>query len=199
MKPLKQHRKDQADEIALTFDETKNPWQTIASRQKYDNDWISVREDTVIRPDGEQGVYGVVHFKNIAIGILAVEDGFIYLVGQYRYPLERYSWEIPEGGCAAGEDPLAAAQRELEEETGLRAASWEKLGEAHLSNSVSDELAIWFLATGLTQGAHKPEGTEQLNIRRVAVTEALEMALTGKITDALSLVALLHYQTSREK
>jgi 8-oxo-dGTP pyrophosphatase MutT (NUDIX family) len=199
MKPLKQHRKDQAGEIALTFDETKNPWQTIASRQKYDNDWISVREDTVIRPDGEQGVYGVVHFKNIAIGILAIEDDFIYLVGQYRYPLERYSWEIPEGGCAAGEDPLAAAQRELEEETGLRAASWERLGEAHLSNSVSDELAIWFLATGLTQGEYKPEGTEQLKIRRVAVTEVLEMALTGKITDALSLVALLHYQTSREK
>jgi 8-oxo-dGTP pyrophosphatase MutT (NUDIX family) len=199
MKPLKQHRKYQVGEIALTFDETKSPWQTIASKQKYDNDWISVREDTVIRPDGEQGIYGVVHFKNIAIGILAIEDGFIYLVGQYRYPLERYSWEIPEGGCAAGEDPLAAAQRELEEETGLRAASWERLGEAHLSNSVSDELAIWFLATGLTQGEHKPEGTEQLKIRRVAFTEVLEMALTGKITDALSLMALLHYQTRREK
>ena len=199
MKPLKQHRKYQAGEIALTFDETKSPWQTIASRQKYDNDWISVREDTVIRPDGAQGIYGVVHFKHVAIGILAIEDGFIYLVGQYRYPLERYSWEIPEGGCAAGEDPLAAAQRELEEETGLRAASWERLGEAHLSNSVSDELAIWFLATGLTQGEHKPEGTEQLKIHRMAFAEALEMALTGEITDALSLVALLHYQTRREK
>lgn len=183
----------------MTFDETKSPWQTIASRQVYDNAWINVREDSVIRPDGEQGIYGVVHFKHIAIGILAVADDFIYLVGQYRYPLERYSWEIPEGGCTEGEDPLDAARRELEEETGLRAASWERLGEAHLSNSVSDELAIWFLATGLTQGAHKPEGTEQLRVRRVAFIKALEMALTGEITDALSLVALMRYQIKREK
>lgn len=181
----------------MTFDETKSPWHTIASSEMYDNAWINVREDSVIRPDGEQGIYGVVHFKNIAIGILAIEGDFIYLVGQYRYPLERYSWEIPEGGCSEGEDPLRAAQRELEEETGLRAASWERMGEAHLSNSVSDELAIWFLATGLTQGEHRPEGTEQLNIRRVAFTEAMEMALTGGITDALSLLAIMQYQIKR--
>ena len=120
-------------------DETKNPWTTVSTRSVYDNSRISVREDAVIRPDGERGIYGVVHFKNIAIGVLAVEDDFIYLVGQYRYPLERYSWEIPEGGCAEGEDPLDAARRELEEETGLRARNWRKLGAAHLSNSVSDE------------------------------------------------------------
>lgn len=178
----------------MTFDETKSPWQRRASRQTYDNAWINVREDSVIRPDGEQGIYGVVHFKNIAIGILAIEDDFIYLVGQYRYPLQQYSWEIPEGGCPESEDPLHAAQRELEEETGLRAASWEKLGEAHLSNSVSDELAIWFLATELTQGEHKPDGTEQLCIRRVAFPEALEMAMRGGITDALSLLAMMQYQ-----
>jgi 8-oxo-dGTP pyrophosphatase MutT (NUDIX family) len=181
----------------VAFDETKSPWQTLSTRQMYDNAWISVREDSVIRPDGKQGIYGVVHFKNIAIGILALEGDFIYLVGQYRYPLEQYSWEIPEGGCQEGEDPLGAAQRELEEETGLRATVWEKMGEAHLSNSVSDELAIWFLATGLTQGEHKPEGTEQLNIRRVRFQEALEMALTGGITDALSLLAIIQYQTKR--
>lgn len=181
----------------MTFDETKSPWQTLSTREMYDNAWISVREDTVIRPDGKQGIYGVVHFKNIAIGILTLEDDFIYLVGQYRYPLNQYSWEIPEGGCQEGEDPLDAAQRELEEETGLRAASWEKMGEAHLSNSVSDELAIWFLATELTQGEHKPEGTEQLKIRRVRFHEALEMALTGGITDALSLLAIMQYQTER--
>jgi 8-oxo-dGTP pyrophosphatase MutT (NUDIX family) len=178
----------------VTDDETKNPWQTLASRQMYDNPWINVREDSVIRPDGVQGIYGVVHFKNIAIGILALDDDYIYLVGQYRYPLEQYSWEIPEGGCPEGEDPLDAAQRELEEETGLRAEVWEKLGEAHLSNSVSDELAIWFLATGLTQGEHRPEGTEKLKIRRLAFGEALDMALTGEITDALSLLAIMQYQ-----
>lgn len=178
----------------MTFDETKSPWRTLASREVYDNAWISVREDAVVRPDGEQGIYGVVHFKNIAIGILAIEDEFIYLVGQYRYPLDRYSWEIPEGGCGEGEDPLAAAQRELEEETGLRAANWEKMGEAHLSNSVSDELAIWFLATGLTQGEHKPEGTEQLKVRRVTFQEASAMASSGEMTDALSLLAIMQFQ-----
>lgn len=178
----------------MTFDETKSPWRTLSSRKVYDNAWISVREDAVVRPDGEGGIYGVVHFKNIAIGILAIEDDSIYLVGQYRYPLNRYSWEIPEGGCGEGEDPLDAARRELEEETGLHAANWEKMGEAHLSNSVSDEHAIWFLATGLTQGKHSPEGTEQLKVRRVSFQEASAMVLRGEITDALSLLAIMQYQ-----
>jgi 8-oxo-dGTP pyrophosphatase MutT (NUDIX family) len=180
-------------------DETqKNPWRTLSSSVVYDNDWIRVREDRVVRPDGESGIYGVVHFKNKAIGILAVEDDFIYLVGQYRYPLEAYSWEIPEGGCAEGEDPLAAARRELEEETGLRARHWSKLGEAHLSNSVSDEHAVWYLATGLTVGEHRPEGTEQLQIRRVRFAEALRMAFAGEITDSLSLLAIMHYRIEQD-
>ncbi|HUQ30468.1 MAG TPA: NUDIX hydrolase [Pyrinomonadaceae bacterium] len=178
----------------MTFDETRNPWRELASREVYDNPWINVREDAVIRPDGEPGIYGVVHFKNLAIGILAIEGDYIYLVGQYRYPLNKYSWEIPEGGCPEGEEPIEAARRELEEETGLRAERWEKMGEAHLSNSVTDELAVWFLATGLTQGKHSPEGTEQLKVRRVTFQEAREMALNGEITDALSLLAIMQYQ-----
>lgn len=179
-------------------DETKNPWTVVSTRKVYENNWISVREDAVIQPDGERGIYGVVHFRNIAVGVLAVEDDFVYLVGQYRYPLEQYSWEIPEGGCGEGEDPLGAAQRELEEETGLRARHWRKLGEAHLSNSVSDELAIWFVATGLTQGEHRPEGTEQLVVRRVPFAEALRMAMSGEISDAISQLAIMGFRLLKE-
>jgi 8-oxo-dGTP pyrophosphatase MutT (NUDIX family) len=178
----------------MPFDETSNPWRKTSSREVYDNPWIRVREDEVVRPDGEPGIYGVVHFKNIAVGVLAVEGDELYLVGQYRYPLERYSWEIPEGGCPEGEDPLEAARRELEEETGLCARRWEKMGEAHLSNSATDERAVWYLATELTHGEPRPDGTEQLEIRRVKIQEALRMALSGEITDALSLLAVMQYQ-----
>jgi len=137
-----------------------NSWWTHHSREVYENDWILVREDAVTRPDGNPGIYGVVHFKNRAIGIVPVDDeGRIHLVGQYRYPLNRYSWEIPEGGCPNDEKPLAAAQRELLEETGLVAKEWRLLGTAHLSNSITDEEAFCFLATGLTQRAARPEGT----------------------------------------
>lgn len=181
----------------MELDETANPWRTLSSEPIYENAWISVREDKVVRPDGERGIYGVVHFKNTAIGILAVEDDSIYLVGQYRYPLNKYSWEIPEGGGAEGEDILQAAQRELAEETGLRAATWEQLGEAYLSNSVSDERAVWFLATNLTQGECQPEGTERLSVRRVPLGAAMRMMLAGEITDALSLVALMNLQLKR--
>ena len=177
----------------MTSDATENPWRTLSSRLVYDNPWISVREDEVVRPDGEPGIYGVVHYKNVAIGVLAIEEEHVYLVGQYRYPLERYSWEIPEGGCPEGEEPLRAAQRELREETGLEATRWRMLGEAHLSNSVSDEYAVWFLATGLARGEARPEGTENLEVRRVPLREALGMALDGGITDALSVLALTSY------
>ncbi len=178
----------------MSFDESHNPWRTVTSREVYDNPWIRVREDDVVRPDGEPGIYGVVHFKNTAVGVLAIEEDHIYLVGQYRYTLNRYSWEIPEGGCPEGEEPLAAGQRELEEETGLHAAHWQKLGEAYLSNSVSDELAVWFLATELAAGEHRPEGTEQLQARRVPFGEAVRMVFAGEITDALSSLAIMNYQ-----
>ncbi len=178
----------------MSLDESHNPWRTVSSREVYDNPWIRVREDEVVRPDGEPGIYGVVHFKNAAVGVVAIEEDHIYLVGQYRYTLNRYSWEIPEGGCPEGEEPLAAGQRELEEETGLRAGRWRKLGEAHLSNSVSDEWAIWFLATELAAGEYRPEGTEQLQVRRVPFGEALRMARAGEITDALSLLAIMNYE-----
>jgi 8-oxo-dGTP pyrophosphatase MutT (NUDIX family) len=177
----------------MSAEDFDNPWETVSTRVVYDNPWIRVREDEVVRPDGLPGIYGVVHFKNVAVGVLAVEDGMLYLVGQYRYPLECYSWEIPEGGCPEGDDPLEAARRELAEETGLRARRWTKMGEAHLSNSVSDELAVWFLAEGLEQGERRPEGTEKLQVRRVSLKEAREMVDRGEITDSLSLLAIQQF------
>ncbi len=171
-----------------------NPWRTLDKKFIYENPWIHVREDQVIRPDGESGIYGVVTYKNKAIGVLPIdEDGMVHLVGQYRYPLDLYSWEIPEGGCPVDEDPLEAAKRELKEETGLEASSWLRLGTAFLSNSVSNEEAIWYLATGLTKGEASPEGTEELVCRSMPVAEALEMVARGEITDALSVLAINSY------
>jgi 8-oxo-dGTP pyrophosphatase MutT (NUDIX family) len=179
-------------------DRFSNPWRTLKTRVVYDNPWIRVREDDVIRPDGQPGIYGVVHYKNRAIGVLPIDDeGYTWLVGQYRYTLDSYSWEIPEGGGAEGEDPLEAAKRELREETGLEARSWRTLATAHLSNSVSDEDAIIFLATDLIPGEAEPEGTEKLELMRVKFDEALRMALDGEITDSMSVIAILRYALER--
>lgn len=176
----------------------ENPWETLDQRLVYENPWIKVREDKVIRPDGEPGIYGVVHYKNKAIGILPIDDeGCVLLVGQYRYPIEIYTWEIPEGGCPDGEEPLEAAKRELLEETGMTARNWEVLGTSHLSNSVSNEEAIWFLATDLTEGNPNPDGTEELAYRRVHFDAALTMVLSGEITDALSVLAINSYAVRR--
>ena len=170
-----------------------NPWTTLGRRPIYENPWISVREDQVLRPDGRPGIYGVVHFKNKAIGVLPVdEDGHVWLVGQHRYPLDAYSWEIPEGGGPEGEAPEETARRELREETGLVAGRIEFLGRSHLSNSVSDEVAYLFRATELTRGESEPEGTERLQVRRFDWPTAWSMLQDGRITDSMSVIALLH-------
>jgi 8-oxo-dGTP pyrophosphatase MutT (NUDIX family) len=170
-----------------------NPWTTLGSRAVYDNPWISVREDQVIRPDGRPGVYGVVHFKSRAIGVLPVDDrGGVWLVGQYRYALDRYSWEIPEGGSHPGETPEETARRELREETGLSAEHLEPIAITHLSNSVSDELGLVFRATGLSPGPSVPEGTERIEVRMVPWDEAWAMLQCGQITDSMSVIAILH-------
>ncbi len=169
-----------------------NPWQTIRINPVYDNPWIHVTHREVINPSGGNGIYGVVHFKNVAIGIVPLdEDGNTWLVGQYRYPLERYSWEIPEGGGPLARPTLESAQRELLEETGLTANRWTPLLEMHLSNSVTDEYGVVYIAQELTAGEAQPEEYEQLILRKLPFSEALDMVMEGKITDSLSVAALL--------
>lgn len=169
-----------------------NPWRTLSSRPIYENPWIRVREDQVIRPDGNPGIYGVVQFQHRAIGVVPLtDDGDTFLVGQYRYTLGHYSWEIPEGGGEHTETPQEAAERELREEAGITAARWTYLGEAHLSNSATDEVGCVFLAEGLSFGESQPDGTEELQLRRVPFAEAVRMALTGEISDALAVIGLL--------
>ncbi|MEO8571955.1 MAG: NUDIX hydrolase, partial [Chloroflexota bacterium] len=167
------------------------PWRRRSRRVAYENAWITVWHDEVIRPDGEPGVYGVVHFANLAAGVLVLDElDRVLLVGQHRYTLDGYSWEIPEGGVPAGETALEGAQRELREETGVEATDWRELAQAHLSNSVSDELAVLFLATGLRQGEATPDGTEQLEPRWIPFDEVVEMTLDGRITDAMTVIAV---------
>jgi 8-oxo-dGTP pyrophosphatase MutT (NUDIX family) len=167
------------------------PWRRVGRRVAYQNPWLTVWHDDVIRPDGAPGIYGVVHFANRAIGILALdEEDRVLLVGQHRYPLAAYTWEIPEGGGGLDESPLEAARRELAEETGFRAGSWRELGRAALSNSVTDEIAVFFIATELRAGAAAPEGTEELQTRWVPFDEAVAMTLDGRIDDALSTLAI---------
>ncbi len=169
----------------------RNPWRVRGSRAVYANPWISVREDDVVRPDGRPGIYGVVQFQHHALGIVPVTDtGEIILVGQWRYPLGLYSWEIPEGGGALSRPLLESAQRELAEETGILADVWTDLGLVHLSNSVTDEAGTVFLAQGLHFGQAHPEGDEALAVRQVPLSEAWHMALDGRITDGLSIIGL---------
>ncbi len=177
----------------MSDEEKHNPWTTLSSRVVYLNPWIEVREDQVLRPDGQPGIYGVVHFENKAVGVLPVDDqGRIWLVGQYRYPVGGYSWEIPEGGGREDEPIEETARRELREETGLSAGHLELISRTHLSNSVSDEVAYVFRATGLVAGESEPEGSERLQVRRVEWSVAWDMLQRGEITDSMSVIALLH-------
>lgn len=172
--------------------EDVNPWKILSSEEKYDNAWINVVEHKVINPGGGLGIYGTIHFKTRAIGIIVLDDELnTWLVGQYRFPLRRYSWEIPEGGGAPDTDPLESAKRELKEETGITAERWTKIQTMHLSNSASDELAIIYFARNLRQGKPSPDETEELRLRKVPFEEACQMVLSGEITDSLSVAAIL--------
>ena len=177
----------------MTNDTHKNPWTTLSGEEKYDNKWITVTEYQVLNPSGGKGIYGKVHFKNKAIGVVALDEHLnIWLVGQYRYPLNEYSWEIPEGGAPYEESALEAAKRELREEAGITAAKWSEPFRIHTSNSVTDEEGFFFLAEELSHGERELEETEaDLKLKKLPLTEALDMVMNGEITDSISMTAIL--------
>lgn len=168
-----------------------NNWQIIDESLVYENNWIKLQHFNVLNPNGGKGIYGKVSFKNLAIGIIPVDnDGYTWLVGQQRFPLNIYSWEIPEGGCPLDEEPLNAAKRELLEETGLIAQDWQLILESYLSNSVTDEKTLIFLARNLRQEQSSPEETEQLQLKKVLLKDVFKMVHSNEITDAVSILAI---------
>jgi len=171
-----------------------NPWETLSSKDIYSNAWIKLQEDQIINPAGKPGVYGKVCFRSQAVGIIPVdEQGNTWLVGQYRYTLNEWSWEIPMGGSPLGEDCQQTALRELEEETGLIAENIKQIQYLHPSNSITDEQGYVFLATDLKPGKQNLEDTEQgLEVLKLPLSEAIEMTQDGRITDAISVAGLLY-------
>ncbi|HEY4119145.1 MAG TPA: NUDIX hydrolase [Byssovorax sp.] len=172
-------------------DDADDPFRVTSSRDVYDNPWIHVREHLFTTPSGKEGLYGVVHFKHRAVGAIPYEDGRIWLVGQRRFTLGAYSWEIPAGGAPEGEDLVETARRELREETGLEAGSIERIVTMHMSNSVTDELGVVFVARGLTRGVASPEDTELLRVVEAPLDEAYARVERGEITDSLSVAGIV--------
>lgn len=174
------------------WEEDSNPWQVKGATRPFENDWFRIDSCAVIHPGGATGTYSVIRIRRHAVGVLPVEDdGSVHLVGQWRFPLGRYSWEMPEGGADPGEAPRACAERELAEETGLRAASLQPMLEMDLSNSLTDEQATIFLATGLTVGAARPDATEVLKRRTAAFADVLARVADGRIRDSMTVAAVL--------
>lgn len=173
-------------------EESIGNWKRKNRRTEYENNWIKVDHDEVVNPNGGSGIYGVVHFKNLAIGVIPLdEENNTWIVGQHRYPQNKYSWEIPEGGGPLEIDPLESAKRELQEEVGLEAQNYELILEMDLSNSVSDERALIYVAKGLTTTSTSPDDTEQLKIKKIPFKDVLTMVMSGEITDAMSVAGIL--------
>ena len=178
----------------------KNPWKTLTNEVKYDNPWIQVTHRDVINPGGGKGIYGMVHFKNLAIAIVPLDkDLNTWIVGQYRYTLEAYSWEIPEGGGLLGVDPIESAKRELQEETGVTAKKWTKILDMHMSNSVSDEASITYVAQDLEIGEAAPEESEDLVVKKLPFEKVFQMAMNGEMTDALAVASIFKVQMMLDK
>ena len=177
----------------MSSHERKNPWQTQSIKHVYDNPWIKLEEHQVLNPAGNPGIYGKVCFKSQAVGVIPLDDeGYTWLVGQHRYTLDEWSWEIPMGGSPLEEDCLLTAQRELQEETGLSAAKFTEVLHLHTSNSITDEQAYVFLAQQLNQGETCFEDTEDIEVKKLPLSKAIAMAQDGRITDAISVAGLLH-------
>lgn len=173
-------------------------WLRLNSKTVYENPWIKVCHEEVKTPSGADGIYGVVHFKGTAVGVVPIdEQGNTWLVRQSRYTLNDFTWEIPEGGAGESEPTLACAQRELLEEVGLYASSWTELMRLHTSNSVTDESAVVYVAEGLSQGVQDLDSSEDIEIRKIPLKQAVDMALNGEITDAISVAALLRLALTR--
>ncbi len=173
------------------IDYQKNPWKTLTDELVYESAWIGVRRQDVINPAGNNGIYSVVHFKNLAIGVLPLDKDYnTWIVGQFRYPVNKYSWEIIEGGGDLQTDPVESAKRELLEETGIKAAKFTQIIELDLSNSATDEKAIVFIAQDLTFHESAPEETEVLEVRKIHFDELFRMVLDGEVTDAISVAAV---------
>jgi ADP-ribose pyrophosphatase len=169
-----------------------NPWKTLSSELVYENPWIRLTKHDVLNPKGKMGLYSVVHFKNIAIGIIPLDKEMnTWIVGQFRFPLDQYSWEIIEGGGPLKDDPLDSAKRELHEEAGISAQTWIKIQEMHLSNSVTDELAIIYVAKDLSFHEAEPEESEKLDVRKLPFEEVYQMVVKGEITDSMSVAGIL--------
>ncbi len=167
-----------------------NPWTFLSKREFIDNQWVNVSQHQVLNVAGNETTYNVVSFKNRAVGIVPLhEDGRITLVGQFRYTLNQYSWELPEGGCPENENMLDCAHRELEEETGLKAEIVEPFFKIHTSNSVTDEWGMVYLAKGLSQGQAAPEENEVLQTRKVTIEELLDEVEAAKVTDSITIAA----------
>lgn len=172
--------------------EEQNPWKTLSTEQVYESPWISVTKHDVINPAGNPGIYSVVHFKNLAIGILPLDTDYnTWIIGQYRYPINQYSWEIVEGGGEMGVDPVDSASRELLEEAGIKAKKYTPILNMHMSNSATDEYAIVYIAQDLSFHEAEPEDTELLAIRKLPFSELYEMVANGEITDSLTVAAVL--------
>ena len=170
----------------------RGDWIVKNSNEVYDNPWITVYHQDVITPGNTIGIYGTVEFKNLAIGIIPIDqDGYTWRVGQFRFPLNQYSWEIPEGGGPIGINPLESAKRELQEEVGYSAEHWSKFLQMDLSNSVTNERAVVFLAESLTFLGTSHEDTENLRLERLHFSKLYKQVLDGDITDSISVAAVL--------
>jgi ADP-ribose pyrophosphatase len=170
----------------------KSPWQTLSREVKYENPWIQVEEHQVINPAGNEGIYGTVNFKNRAVAIVALfENGDTLLVGQYRYPLQQYHWELPMGGAPEDESTLSCAQRELQEETGFTAVKWQQILSMHLSNSITQEQGSTFIAEGLQAGEMSLEDTEDISCQRVPFERVFQQVMAGEITDAMTVASIM--------